>query len=221
MTTVITIILALAAIFCICMLGWFKRKKLKEKLLSVYTFKNYALILPYAKPYWIRALIAVLITIPVGSMDAVIAWSLKPFMDVVLVEKQTGWTMYIPLMIVVFSVLQALFTYLANYMNTWVGNKISLKIKEELFDKLQHSDAAFFDSESSGNILFRYNTDADIACGGLLGNMRMFLTRFFSSLSLIVVLFYNSWQLAIVAVIVLFGALMPMTMVRKRLNSIV
>ena len=200
---------------------WLKRNKLKEKLLSIYTLKNYALILPYAKPFWVRALIAVLITIPVGSMDAIIAWSLKPFMDVVLVEKQTGWTMYIPLMIVVFSVLQALFTYLSNYMNTWVGNKISLKIKEQLFDKLQHSDAAFFDCESSGKILFRYNNDADNACSGLLGNMRMFLTRFFSSISLIIVLFYSSWQLAIIAVVVLFGALIPMTTVRKRMKKVV
>lgn len=209
------------AFFLVGTILWLKRAKLKEKLLSVYTLKNYALILPYAKPYWLRAVLAVLITIPIGAMDAVIAWSLKPFMDVVLVEKQSGWTMYIPLMIVVFSILQALFTYLANYMNTWVGNKISLTIKEQLFNKLQHSDASFFDEESSGNILFRYNSDADNACSGLLGNMRMFLTRFFSSISLIVVLFYNSWQLAIVAVVVLFGALLPMTTIRKRLKKVV
>lgn len=221
MLMAIEIILAVLACLCVGVVLFFKRNKIKQKLLSLYTFKNYALILPYAKPYWGRALLAVLITIPVGSMDAVIAWSLKPFMDVVLVEKQTGWTMYIPLMIIAFSVLQALFTYVANYMNTWVGNKISLTVKEQLFDKLQHSDAAFFDKESSGNVLFRYNSDADNACSGLLGNMRLFLTRFFSSLSLIVVLFYNSWQLAIVAVIVLFGALLPMTTVRRRLKNIV
>ena len=166
------------AFFLVGTILWLKRAKLKEKLLSVYTLKNYALILPYAKPYWLRAVLAVLITIPIGAMDAVIAWSLKPFMDVVLVEKQSGWTMYIPLMIVVFSILQALFTYLANYMNTWVGNKISLTIKEQLFNKLQHSDASFFDGESSGNILFRYNSDADNACSGLLGNMRMFHNTF-------------------------------------------
>ena len=221
MLTAIEIILVIIAILGAFYFLRFKGQKIKEKLLSLYTFKNYALLFPYVKPYWGRALIAVLITIPVGSMDAVIAWSLKPFMDVVLVEKQSGWTMYIPLMIVVFSILQALFTYISNYMNTWVGNKISLKIKEELFDKLQHSDAAFFDNENSGNILFRYNNDADSACSGLLGNMRMFLTRFFSSLSLIAVLFYNSWQLAIVAVIVLFGALLPLARVRKRLKKVV
>lgn len=203
------------------LLAYIFRQKIKEKLLKVYTFKNYALIIPYAKPYWLRALVAVVITIPVGMMDAVIAWSLKPFMDVVLVEKQTGWTMYIPLMIVVFSVLQALFTYIATYMNTWVGNKISLDVKRKLFNKLLHSDAAFFDKSNSGEILFRFNNDAESACSGLLNNMKLFTTRFFSSISLVAVLFYNSWQLAIVAVAVLFGALMPLTRVRKRLKKVV
>lgn len=51
--------------------------------------------------------------------------------------------------------------------------------------------------------------------------MKLFTTRFFSSISLIAVLFYNSWQLAIVAVAVLFGALMPLTRVRKRLKKVV
>lgn len=205
----------------ICVFAYAYRTKLKEKLLGIYTLKNYALILPYAKPYWFRAVLAVLITIPTGMMDAVIAWSLKPFMDVVLVEKQTGWTMYIPLMIVIFSVLQALFTYIATYMNTWVGNKIALDIKRKLFNKLMHNDAAFFDCGNSGDVLFRFNNDAEAACSGLLSNMKLFTTRLFSSLSLIAVLFYNSWQLAIVAVIVMFGALMPLTKVRKRLKKVV
>lgn len=204
-----------------CIAAYLFKNKLKEKLLTVYTLKNYAKIYPYVKPYWGRALLAVVITIPVGAMDAVIAWSLKPFMDVVLVEKQTGWTMYIPLMIVIFSVLQALFTYIATYMNTWVGNKITLDVKRRLFNKLLHSDAAFFDKSNSGEVLFHYNNDAELACSGLLNNMKLFTTRFFSSLSLIVVLFYNSWQLAIIAVVVLFGALYPLTRTRKRLKKVV
>lgn len=220
-TVLCFILLAYVGLCTLAIVAYLCRQKIKDKLMGVYTFKNYALIFPYAKPYWFRALIAVVITIPVGMMDAVIAWSLKPFMDVVLVEKQTGWTMYIPLMIVFFSVLQALFTYIATYMNTWVGNKIALDIKRKLFNKLLRSDASFFDKSNSGDILFRFNNDAESACSGLLSNMKMFTTRFFSSLSLIAVLFYNSWQLAIVAVIVMFGALYPLTRVRKRLKKVV
>lgn len=195
-------------------------KTLTEKLKNTNFVQNYSKILPYVRPYWFRALAAVLVTIPIGSMDAVIAWSLKPYMDVVMVEKSASATWYIPILIIIFSCLQSGLSYMATYLNTWVGRKISNDVKIDLFDKLMHYDAAFFDTNTSGNILFRFNNDVDTACNGLLSNMKLFTTRLFSSLSLICVLFYNSWQLAIIAVIVLLGALYPLTTVRRKINSI-
>lgn len=194
--------------------------KIKNKINNLYVVKNYRKMLPYIKPYWARALLAVLITIPIGSMDAVIAWSLKPYMDVVMVEKSTSATSYIPLLIILFSTLQSLLNYTATYMNTWVGRKIANDVKIDLFDKLMTYDASYFDKSNSGDIQFRFNQDVDLACNGLLSNMKLFTTRVFSSVSLICVLFYNSWQLAIVAVIVLLGALYPLTTVRRRIKSV-
>ena len=195
-------------------------KKIREKINSLYMVKNYRKILPYVKPYWGRALLAVLITIPIGSMDAVIAWSLKPYMDVVMVEKNTASTAYITILIIVFSCLQSLLNYPATYLNTWVGRKIANDVKIDLFDKLMAYDASFFDKSTSGDIQFRFNNDVDLACNGLLSNLKLFTTRVFSSVSLIGVLFYNSWELALVAVVVLFGALYPLTTVRRRIKSV-
>ena len=197
-------------------------QQLKNKFLSSYTVQNYRKILPYVKPYWKRALLAVLITVPIGAMDAIIAWSLKPYMDVVMLEQQATaiQTAIIPLLIILFSSLQSIFNYTATYMNTWVGQKISQDVKIDLFDKLMHYNAAYFDKKNSGDILYRFNKDVDTACSGLLANLKLFTTRLFSSLSLIAVLFYNSWKLAIVAVIILAGALYPLTTVKRKIKSI-
>lgn len=195
-------------------------ENLKAKIINSSLVRNYSKMLPYVKPYWVRALAAVLVTIPIGSMDAVIAWSLKPYMDVVMVEKSATATWYIPLLIIIFSCMQSGLSYMATYLNTWVGRKIANDVKTNLFDKLMRYDASFFDKNTSGNILFRFNNDVDSACNGLLSNMKLFTTRLFSSLSLIFVLFYNSWQLAIIAVIVLMGALYPLTTVRRKISSI-
>lgn len=195
-------------------------KNLINKIKSSYIVKNYSKMYPYVRPYTFRALIAVLITIPIGSMDAVIAWSLKPYMDVVMVEKSTSSTAYIPLLIIIFSVLQSFLNYTATYLNTWVGRKIANDVKTDLFEKLMHYDAKFFDNRRSGDVLLLFNTNVDTACNGLLSNLKLFTTRVFSSLSLIAVLFYNSWQLAIVAVIVLLGALYPLTTLRRKLKTL-
>ena len=193
---------------------------LKNKICSTYTVANYRRMMKYVKPYWFRAIVAVLITIPVGAMDAVIAWALKPYMDVVLVEKSMQATTYIPFLIILFAVLQSGFNYTATYLNTWVGRKIANDVKIDLFDKLMHMDAKFFDKTTSGDVLMRFNNDVDLACNGLLSNLKLFTTRLFSSISLVCVLFYNSWQLAIIAVVILFGALYPLTTVRRRIKGI-
>ena len=46
-------------------------------------------------------------------------------------------------------------------------------------------DATFFDRSTSGDVMFRFNQDADMACSGLLSNLKLFTTRLFSSISLI------------------------------------
>ena len=191
-----------------------KEEKKSGKMIFV---QNYRRMMEYVRPYWFRALIAVLITIPIGAMDAVIAWALKPYMDVVLVQKSVAATSYIPLLIIIFSCLQSGMNYLATYMNTWVGRKIANDMKITLFDKLMTFDTTFYDKTNSGEVMMRFNTDVDLACNGLLSNLKLFTTRVFSSLSLIGVLFYNSWQLAIIAVVVLFGALYPLTTVRRKI----
>ncbi|MBR6000548.1 MAG: hypothetical protein IK089_04755, partial [Oxalobacter sp.] len=62
------------------------KEKLLKKINRQHFVQNYKRMWPFVKPYWFRALIAMLLCFPVGSMDAVVAWSLRPFLDVVLVK---------------------------------------------------------------------------------------------------------------------------------------
>lgn len=181
---------------------------------------NYKRMWPYMRPYKWRMLAAMLITIPVGLMDAVIAWSLKPYMDIVVLEKPSGYVLYLPLVVILIGLSQGLFNYAATYWNTWVGRKIANDVKLTLFEKLMKNDPAFFDRETSGQIQFRFNHDVDAACSGLISNLKVFITRVVSSISLIAVLIYNSWILAIIAVVVLAGALFPLTRVRKKIEKL-
>ena len=150
-----------------------------NKIRTSFIIKNYVKILPFVKPYLGRALGAVLITIPIGSADALIAWSLKPYMDVVMIEKNVYQTWYIPFLIIIFSLIQSTLSYISTYLNTWVGRKISNDVKADLFNKLMYLDCSYFDKNSSGNVLLRFNTDVDTACNGLLNNLKLFTTRLF------------------------------------------
>ena len=191
-----------------------------NKIKTSHAYINYSRILPYVKPYWFRALLAVLICIPIGSLDAVIALSLKPYMDLVMVEKTIDSPWYIPFGIVLFTILQGMLNYIATYLNTWVGGKITNDLKFTLYKKMLTFETGYFDKKKSGDIVYRFNNDADTACNGLLNNLKTFVSRLFSSISLVAVLFYNSWQLALIAVIVLGAAFLPLANIRKRIKSV-
>ena len=192
----------------------------KEKIeLKMSFHEHYQIMWPFIKPYLFRAVLAVLVSVPIGALDSVIALALKPYMDIVIVEKTEDSPAYIPFLIIAFTSLQGVLNYLATYLNSWVGTKINYDLKRRLFEKLMSMETAFFDKFDSGMIIQRFSSDSDTACSGLLDNLKTFVSRFFSSFSLICVLIYNSWQLAIIAVAVLFLALMPLASVKRRIQK--
>lgn len=177
-------------------------------------------ILPYFKPYLFRTLLALLLAIPIGSLDAVIALSLKPYMDIVMLNKQMQSPLYIPFLIIIFTTIQGSLNYLATYMNDWVGGKVTNDLKIDLYKKLMHQSSSFFDKQTSGKVLKGYNNDADKSCSGLLTNIKTCISRLFSSISLIAVLFYNSWMLAIIAVIALSCAMIPLMKMKSTIKGV-
>ena len=195
-------------------------KDLMNNIKKSQAYINYSRILPYLKPYWFRAVLAIAICVPIGALDAVIALSLKPYMDLVMVEKSVQSPWYIPFGIVAFTTIQGLLNYTATYLNTWVAGKITNHLKLALYRKLLTFEPAYFLRKKSGDIVFRFNTDADTACNGLLENLKVFVSRLFSSISLVGVLFYNSWQLALIAVVILGSAFLPLANIRKRIKDV-
>lgn len=182
--------------------------------------KNISRMWPYIKPYWFRAALGVALTVPVGALDGAVAMFLKPFMDKVMVDKQPHFSALIPFLIVGFTIVQGVLIYSSNYLNTWVAQKITIGVKRRLYEKLLSMDTSYFDRHNSGEILFRYSNDAETASTGLIDNLKQFLSKTFSSISLVGVLLYNSWQLALIAIAVLLFFVYPMANVRKKMKEI-
>lgn len=175
---------------------------------------------PLIRPYWFRALLGIAMTIPAGALDSTVAVFLKYYVDNVVVAKNATWAGYIPVLIILFTVVQGVLNFSSTYFNSWVGTKITTDLKKKLYKKLLTFDPCFFDTHNSGDVVYRFYTDADTASTTLISSIKDFLTRFFSSVGLICVLFYNSWQLTIIALIVLGAAVLPTQYVRKKIKKI-
>lgn len=187
-------------------------------------------IAPFLKPHIIRIILNMLIAIPLGLLDAVVAYALKPYMDCVINGKTWvfgGFTIEqnvlataIPFGIVLFAMIQGLLKYSNNYLTDWTGNKISNALKVELFRKLTSLDPKFYDINSSGIVLTRFFTDPETASKNIINTIKSFIMTSFGIVGLVSVLLFNSWKLAIIGVGIMAVAITPVTLIRKKIKKV-
>lgn len=190
-------------------------------------------IFPFIKPVMGRVVLGFLVAIPVGALDGVVSVSLKPFMDYVVGKHDWVLSIFnhqitipysmlalaIPFGVVLFAAVQGVLRYLNSYLTDWTSQKITNAVKIKLFNKLCDMDASFFDENSSGVIITRFLNDPDTASTGIVNNLKTFVTALFGALSLIGVMLYCSWKLAVIGVVVLGAAFIPVALIRKRVKS--
>lgn len=190
-------------------------------------------IFPFIKPVMGRVILGFLVAIPVGALDGVVAFALKPYMDYVVGQKDLVFSLFnhsysisastiafaIPFAVIFFAILQGVLRYLNSYLTDWTSQKITNAVKIALFKKLIYMDTSFYDENSSGVIITRYLSDPDTASAGIVNNLKTIVTSLFGALSLIAVMLYSSWRLALIGVGVLCVAFLPVALIRKRIKS--
>ncbi|MCM1338621.1 MAG: ABC transporter ATP-binding protein/permease [Muribaculaceae bacterium] len=187
-------------------------------------------IVPFLRPHLARIILNMIIAIPLGLLDAVVAYALKPYMDCVINGKpwvigsvsieQSILATFIPFGIVMFAVIQGLLKYTNNYLTDWTGNKISNSLKVELFRKLTSLDSKFYDINSSGLVLTRFFTDPETASKNIINTIKSFIMTSFGIVGLVAVLLFNSWKLAIIGVGIMAIAITPVTLIRKKIKKV-
>lgn len=215
----------------------FKGEKMKLNATTAQNSFKYGWLLkrifPYIKPYWFRILLGFAIAIPLGLLDGVTAFALKPYMDYVIGGKSFEFSFLshnveitsiqmaflLPLGVILFAAFQGVLRYLNGYFSTWTSQRITNDVKFDLFDRLIHMHPQFFDENSSGIIISRYMSDPATASAGIVDNIKTITTSLFGALGLIAVMLYSSWELAIIGVIVLCVAFVPVALIRKRIKE--
>ena len=188
---------------------------------------------PFIKPYLPRIIIGFIIALPLGLLDGVTAFALKPYMDYVIGGSNLEFTFcgiefsftnrqlafIIPVAVVTFTALQGGLQYLNQYICIWTSNRITNDIKMKLFERMVYMHPKFFDENTSGVVISRYLNDPVTASSHFIDQLKTIVTTACSAIGLIAVMLYSSWQLAIVGVLVLVCAFLPASLLRKRIKK--
>jgi subfamily B ATP-binding cassette protein MsbA len=103
---------------------------------------------------------------------------------------------------------------------SFVGEKIVADLRERLYAHIQRLSLSFFDRTPTGLLMSRITNDVSLIQGAVSNAVTGILKDAFTVVGLIGVIFYREWKLAILAVLVLPIAVLPIVKFGRKLRKI-
>jgi ATP-binding cassette subfamily B protein len=177
-------------------------------------------ILPYAKDQgWMLGLLLV-----VTALDACITVAnplvLGLVIDRGILPHKVGVLIAFSLVIAGLALIDALANFLQGWSSAHVGQGLVLNLRTQVFSHVQQQPLAFFTRSQTGSLVSRLNTDVIEAQQAVTSLLSQTLSMVLTLGLVLAVIFALSWQLSIVALIVIPLFIFPAKAVGKRVERL-
>ncbi|MCI5147588.1 MAG: ABC transporter permease, partial [Candidatus Electrothrix sp. AR3] len=172
------------------------------------------------QPYHKKLLIAMVAMIFVAGFNAVQAYMVKPLLDEIFYEKNEQWLTILPLALLAVFLVKGIFYFLYSYLLQWVGQCVIMDLRNSIYAHLNHLSMSFFYKNSTGELISRIMNDVNTLQGTVSHALIYLLRDFFTVIGLLGVIFYMNWQLALVSLIFIPMAAVPIVVFGKKFRRI-
>ena len=202
----------------------------------------YHRLLKLVIPYWSKLGLAMLCTVLYSLLHASQAFLVKPAFDGIFLKKEgippliknmiiqlhlgdlflkkdMEWLLLLPVAIILLSLFKGIFFYGQVYLMNFVGLRVVLDVRRKLYNHLQTLSLSFFTKTPTGTVISRITYDVTLIQGSVSNAITGLLKDVFTILSLIGVVFYQNWKLAIIAMAIFPVAIIPMKKFGKRIRK--
>lgn len=176
-------------------------------------------LLPYLKPYYGKFLISSFCMLLVGGFTALSRWLVKPVVDKIFYYRDLKLLSLLVVIIPVIYLLNGIFNYIKNYINVWIANNVVRKLRDNVYSHLQSISIDYFITKSTtGKTLTKLTNDLNNVFVMLSKTPSVLITDIISVIGLLAVLFYLSVKFALLSLVVLPIALLPVYIFTKKLR---
>ena len=100
-------------------------------------------------------------------------------------------------------VLSAIFRYIQTWIMTQVTQIVTFRMRQQLSEKINRLPLSYFDKQTYGEVLSRITNDVDTISQTLNQSLSQIITSTVTVLGILVMMFSISWQMSLVALLVL------------------
>lgn len=167
-----------------------------------------------------RMVIAGFLMALVAATTAANAWLMQPVLDDIFLNKNRDMLYVIPLAVLVIFTVKSVATYGQNLILQLMGQRILATMQQQLYRHLIHADIGLFTQASSGRLISRFTNDIYIMRQSVSSLFTGMIKEVLTLLFLIAVMVYQSWELALVALIIFPVTAWPIIRLGKRMRKI-
>lgn len=155
-----------------------------------------------------------------AAVDAVFVSSIKPLIDEGLSGKNSAILTWMPLFVILIVTLRGFCTFLSSYCMAWVGNHVVMKLQQEVFNHLMALPMSFFDRENTAHLLSKITYDANQVSNSASSALVSLIREGATVIFLIGLMFYQSWQLSMVFLIIGPAVGVLISVINKRFRAV-
>ena len=180
----------------------------------------YRRLLKYVVPYKLAFILAVIGMACAAATDAGLAAMLKPILDGGFVEKDPEWIKLLPLLFIGVALLRGIGTFASTFLMAWIGRHIVKTLRREMFTHVLSLPTSFYDASSSGKLISKFTFDVEQVAEAATDAITIVIRDVLTIIFLLSLMFYTSWQLSLV--ILLLGPVIVVLVrfVNKRFRRI-
>ncbi len=157
--------------------------------------------------------------IVVSGLMGVSMWLIKPVIDRVFILKDLSMLYKMLWLIPSIWLVRGLAFYGQSYLLQYIGQRVTQRLRNDLFGKLMELSHDFYHRNPSGKIISRMTNDLHVIQNGLLRLPLSFIGDTLTVIFLIGLLFYLNFKFALIAFIVFPIVALPLANFAKKMRA--
>ncbi|BAX52753.1 lipid A ABC transporter ATP-binding protein/permease MsbA [Photobacterium damselae subsp. piscicida] len=187
------------------------------------TVDTYKRLWPYISVYKLGLTVAVVALIINALGDTLMLSMIKPLLDESFGgfdKLDSDFLTMMPIYLIGLMIVRGLSGFVSTYCLSWVSGNVVMNLRRRLFNHFMKMPVSFFDQEASGALLSRITYDSEQVASATSSALVSMVREGASIIGLMALMFWNSWQLSAILLVIAPVVAISIRIVSKRFRKI-
>src|SRR5258705_7687128 len=154
-------------------------------------------LLRYLRPYQWQMVVATVGLLGGAALGLVFPWIMQNLVDAVLSQHNPAELNRITLILIASFLIRSLFYFVQNYALAYVGERIVVDLRRQVYSHLHELTLRFFSDRRVGELVSRLSSDVTLVRAALTNNVAQVLSQALTFLGSLVLMLILNWRLTL------------------------